>query len=543
MNLLHRSGPPTREERLKACNAFGGTACDLVAGSKEGCLGSANRVFSQATGCQLMLSMAIAGTIPESVILFHGPVGCGSCLLSNAGLSKTNQASRGNTGNIGYAWFSTNLDEVEVVSGAEAKLEESLLEIDRRIHPQLIFVACTCVPAIIGDDIDGVVRRIQPQVTARILPLECAGFKTKIVATAYDVVYHAILKYLITRADESQALSTESAAERASRAARKQRTVNLLNVASMSRGDEVELTRLLNGIGLDVNVLPCFAAPDRFSRVRDVALNVSICATHDDYFVEHMKELYGIPYVLSTIPIGTRHTRKWLYEIADFFHLRAEADRLIAAEEAEVRTALEPLTENLRGKTVFVSAGEIRAGDPAGGGSGHEVAGRACASLRPLRRRPVPGPPPGAPGERGGLPALRAGEPARPTPARRLRRPHGWQRLGRQDGDPGAAHLRPQQQLHGVPGALRGRLPAPPPAEEPAVLPDTGAHGQASLSRVLVPGRSLHLHPRLGSERREGRRSGASAYRHSSRNAARSTGSVIERLNTRTASSLTRNTP
>lgn len=362
MNFLDRNGPPTREERLNACNAFGGTACGLVAGSKAGCLGSNGRTFSQATGCQLMLSMAIAGTIPESVILFHGPVGCGSCLLSNAGLSRTNQAARGNAGNIGYHWFSTNLDEIEVISGAEDKLEAALLEIDRRLRPQVIFVACTCVPAIIGDDIDGVVKRVQPRLQARVLPLHCAGFKTKVVATAYDVVYHAILKHVIALEAAAPEPAVGDDAERALRQARKERTVNLLNVASMSRGDEVELTRLLNALGLEVRVLPCFAPPDRFPRAREAALNVSICATHDDYFVEHMKELYGVPYVLSTIPIGTRHTARWLHEIADFFHLRREAERLIAAEEAEVRGALQPLLAVLGGKSAVLSAGEIRAG-------------------------------------------------------------------------------------------------------------------------------------------------------------------------------------
>lgn len=360
MNLLDGKGPPTREKRLKACNAFGGTACELVAGSKGGCLGNYNRGFSQSTGCQLMLSMAIAGTIPESVIVFHGPVGCGSCLLSMAGLSKQNQAARGNTGNIGHYWFSTNLGEIDVVSGGESRLEETLREVDRRLHPQVIFIACTCVPAVIGDDIDDVAQRVQPDVGARILPLHCAGFKTKIVATAYDVVYHALLKHMITK--EKDQPSQLSAEEERQRVERNKRTVNLLNVASMSRGDEVELTRLLQALGLEVNILPCFAAPERFKHAKDAALSISICATHDDYFVEHMKELYGVPYVLNTIPIGTTHTRKWLYEIADFFGIRARAEQVIATEEAEVRKALQPLLPALQGKRTFVSAGEIRAG-------------------------------------------------------------------------------------------------------------------------------------------------------------------------------------
>jgi len=362
MSTLDKSGPPTREERLKACNAFGGTACGLVSGSKGGCLGNYSRGFSQSSGCQLMLSMAIAGTIPESVIVFHGPSGCGSCLLSMAGLSKQNQAARGNTGNIGHFWFTTNLGEIEVVNGGEARLEATLREVERRLHPQVIFVACTCVPAIIGDDVDSVVQKAQADIRAKILPLHCAGFKTKIVATAYDVVYHAMLKYLLQESDRQPAPVISDESERRANDERRKRTVNLLNVASMSRGDELELKRLIQALGLEVNILPCFATPERFLQAKEAALSVSICATHDDYFVEHLKELYGVPYLLNTIPIGTTHTRKWLFEIADFFNVRDRAERVVSAEEGEIRRALEPLLGTLRGKRTFVSAGEIRAG-------------------------------------------------------------------------------------------------------------------------------------------------------------------------------------
>jgi len=362
MNYLDKNVPPTREERLKACNTFGGTACGLVSSSKHGCLGSNDRGFLQSTGCQLGLTMAIAGTIPEAVIIFHGPVGCGSSQLSQAGLSKLNQQSRGNTVKITREWFSTNLSESEVVNGGVEKLEATIREVDRRHRPKVIWIASTCVPGVIGDDVDAVVQKVQHEVSAKVMPLHCAGFKTRIVATAYDVVYHAILRYLIDDPELNRELVFQDEVERFAYEEKRKRTVNLLNVGSMSRVDEDELVRLLKALNLEVNILPCFAPPDRFVRAKDAALCVSICATHDDYFVSHLKEIWNVPYILSTIPIGTDHIRKWLFEIADFFGIRDQAERLVAAEEAELKKALEPLKQALKGKRVYVSAGEIRAG-------------------------------------------------------------------------------------------------------------------------------------------------------------------------------------
>jgi nitrogenase molybdenum-iron protein alpha chain len=362
MNYLDLKVPPVRDERLKPCCAYGGTFGDLIEGQKQGCLTSNGRAFAQATGCQLSLAMGMAGSIPEAIAIFHGPVGCGSSNLGFAGLVKEFQLQRGNIDSTGRAWFSTNLSESEVVNGGEEKLAATIKEADRRFRPQVIFIAKTCVPAIIGDDIDLVIDKIKDQVSATLVPLHCEGFRSRFPATAYDIVYHGILRYLLDdKNEEREPLIEDKTAEFAYEERRK-RTVNLLNVGSMGRVDELELIRILRALDLETNILPCFTPPDQFVKAKDAALSVSICATHDDYFVEHLKTLYGIPFVLNTIPIGTDNTRRWILEIADFFNIRKKAEQFIKIEEAEVFKALEPYRKIFKGKRAFVSTGEIRAG-------------------------------------------------------------------------------------------------------------------------------------------------------------------------------------
>jgi nitrogenase molybdenum-iron protein alpha chain len=361
MSYLHLKVPPTRDIRLRPCNAFGGDLEDLVCGQKNGCLSNNGRTFAQTTGCQLTLSMGMAASIPNTVVIYHGPVGCGAGSLALAGQSKMSQLARGNDDAVGRVWFSTNLSEVDIVSGGEKKLEDAILEAERRFRPHAIFIGNTCVPAIIGDDIDNVASRLQDRINARIIPLHCEGFKTRFVATAYDIVYHGILRYLLGDERQREPIIQDEAA-RLDYEKRAKRTVNLLNVGSMGYVDEVELVRLLNAIGLEANVYPCFTSPEKFVKVKDAALSISICATHDDYFVEHLKEHYGVPYVLNTIPIGTDNVRLWLLDVADFFGLREEALKVIEAEEAELNKALAPLRKFFEGKTAFVSTGEIRAG-------------------------------------------------------------------------------------------------------------------------------------------------------------------------------------
>jgi len=350
--------PPVREDRLRACNAYGGLGCDLVEQSKKGCLNGTKRTFSQAQGCQLNLSLAILNTIIDAVVIIHGPIGCSGSNLSMAGMGKNFQKLR-HPEATGLRWISTNLGDAEVINGGEDNLRQAILHAEKEFRPSAIIVVNSCVPAIIGDDIDGVVAEVQNEVNARIVPIHCEGFKTKIMASAYDAVYHGVLRNLI-QPQEGLGKVVTNDLEELKEKYRISRTVNVLNVSSMSRVDEVELSRLLKALDLNLNILPCYAHPDDFNKATEAALNVSICATHDDYFVEHLKEKYGIPFILRTIPIGVKNTNEWILDIASFFGLEKAAARLIEQENLELEAALAPYREILKGKRVLIGGGEIR---------------------------------------------------------------------------------------------------------------------------------------------------------------------------------------
>lgn len=357
MDYIKEKAPPVREERLRACNAYGGSCGNLVEKSKKGCLNGIKRKFSQTQGCQLNLSLAIINTIRDSVVIVHGPVGCGGASLAQAGVNKGFQKLRDSNAR-GLIWVNTNMGENEVVQGGESRLREAILHAEKEFRPSAIIIVNSCVPAIIGDDIDGVVEQAQKEVKAKIVPVHCEGFKTKIMASAYDAVYHGILRNLVPHDKVIQ--DEKSELEALQEKYRESRTVNVLNVSSMSRIDEYELVRILKALDLELNILPCYAHPDDFQKATEAALNVSICATHDDYFVEHLKEKYGIPFILRTIPIGVKYTNRWILDIAKFFGAEEAAQRFIDQEVKQLEEALAPFREIFKGKRVLIGGGEIR---------------------------------------------------------------------------------------------------------------------------------------------------------------------------------------
>jgi nitrogenase molybdenum-iron protein alpha chain len=350
---------PKREERLGAVIDFGGCACDLKKKFNGGCLKNNDRGFCQGSICQLLPGTSILSSLPDSVVIVHGSLGCGGAGHSqNAGI-RWRQTLDGGTNPKGALWLSTNLNERDVVSGGEGKLEQAILEADTRYRPASIIVISSCVPGIIGDDIDGVSTRMQPQVNAVILPVHCEGFKTKIMATAYDAIYHSISRNLLSRPREETRI-IEDELELLAEKIRRSKRVNLMNVSSMTPQDEKELVRLLNALGLEVRIYPVFTHPDDMIFATEAALSISTCPTHDDYFLKYLQEKFGVPYILKYMPIGIANTNEWLRSVAKFFGLELVAEKIIERETKELWEALKTIAVKLKGKKAMLSAGEVR---------------------------------------------------------------------------------------------------------------------------------------------------------------------------------------
>ncbi|SCM81217.1 Oxidoreductase/nitrogenase component 1 [uncultured Sporomusa sp.] len=359
-DYLTAEAAPTREERIEATYAFGGSCSSLKLGMGKGCTKYNCRKFAQGGGCQLTLALGIVRTFQNTVVIIHGPLGCASNNLGVAGYSKTFRVLKHKpvTDNI---WLHTNLDENDVISGGIDKLREAIVYAEQEYRPDAIVIGNSCVPGIIGDDIDALIDELDGQLSARIVPVHCEGFKSKFVATGYDSAYHGVLKKLIDPVKKAEKTNPgDSAGTTAVEQYIHSKTVNLLNVGSTSYGDEVELSRLLKALGLTVRVMPLYASIEEISRMGEAALNVSICATHDDYLIGHLKERFGTEYIIDTLPIGIKNTNQWLRAIAAFFKLENEAEELIAMETLQIEAALEPFKKVLNGKTVFVGGGETR---------------------------------------------------------------------------------------------------------------------------------------------------------------------------------------
>lgn len=342
-NKKYKSVAPIRDNRLNSIITFGGDASELINLSSKKCLKDKERSFTQTTFCQEWLSMLTLATIKDTVTISHAPVGCASSLTCINIFNRYGQILRGEEPQTGK-WISTNLKDSDAIHGGEENLKEAIFEADKRYNPEAIFIHSSCVSGIIGEDIDGTVRKVQNEVSATVIPVYCDGFKSKLWASGYDGSFQGALNHLVKEPKKKQ-----------------EDLVNIINPITFGRVDEVEVERLLNKIGIRTNFIPNFSTTEDIAQASEAALTASLCTTFSEYFAKTLNERFDVPHTEQNLPLGLDNTDAWLREIAGFLGKEEEVEILIKEERERIQPKIDEIKEKLEGKSAFVSAGQSRA--------------------------------------------------------------------------------------------------------------------------------------------------------------------------------------
>ena len=117
---------------------------------KKGCT-KALKPGAAAGGCAFDGAKIALQPIADAAHLVHGPIACEGNSWDNRG-SKSSHSQLYRTG------FTTDLSELDIIHGAEKKLFKAIKEIVLKYDPPAVFVYQTCVPALIGDDVEAVCK-------------------------------------------------------------------------------------------------------------------------------------------------------------------------------------------------------------------------------------------------------------------------------------------------------------------------------------------------------------------------------------------------
>lgn len=237
--------------------------------------------------CKLFGAIKALSTIRRSVVLVHGPKGCVYHINYILGMR----------GDRPSEIYTTCLDEHDVIFGAEQKLREAIMDLDRSLCPELLFVLSCCTSSIIGEDVESAAR--DTTTNSRVIAISAGGFEGD-----FHDGYSETLRQL-----------AEQLARKTGRI--RPRTVNLVGMLRAGP-DLAELRHLLDLIGVKVNaVLTADATRDDLERLGEAALNIVLCEPSGKEAAEVLRTMCGTPYIIEEFPIGYQPTVRFLKRIAE----------------------------------------------------------------------------------------------------------------------------------------------------------------------------------------------------------------------------------
>ena len=257
--------------------------------------------------------IAIEGAIP---ITHCGP-GCAS---------KQFHALSGISGYQGGEFHvpSSNIGNKEVIFGGADRLDELISSTLKVMEAELYVVQSGCIPGLVGDDVENLVKGYQrrgvPIVFAETLGYRGTNF------TGHETVARAIIEQYVAKQPEQP------------------KQAGLVNVWALLpyqnpfwRGDLTELRRILEGIGLEVNILfgPASAGLSEWRAIPAAEFNLVLSPWLGLSVARDLEAAYGQSTLhIPALPVGARETAAFLRKVGDHAGIdRRKVDAFIAREE------------------------------------------------------------------------------------------------------------------------------------------------------------------------------------------------------------------
>jgi nitrogenase molybdenum-iron protein alpha/beta subunit len=289
-------------------------------------------------------SIAVATAITDAIPLIHGPVGC----------SFQRKLNPFTLASPFYDTPCTNLNNVDVVYGSEAKLSKGIIETYERYKPRLIVVLTTCTTDLIGDDIPGAVETAKEKVGCDVV-YSTGDFVAKARTVGVQDSLYAIADQLIC--EQKDVVKNEG-------------SVNLINSALQRDAFKFqEMSSLLSQMGIKTNKM-------LFNRTTtqdllDLArgdLNITVTRA---VWTEVMKKKMNIEHCnirgwdrytrtkdpAHMSPFGIAGSCRMLEEIARLMGREGEAEQVIREHRTATEQKLDLLTRDLKGVNVAAPVG------------------------------------------------------------------------------------------------------------------------------------------------------------------------------------------
>lgn len=194
-----------------------------------------------------------------------------------------------------------------------------------RFQPEAMIVGASCTAELIQDDPGGLAQALKLPVP--VIPLELPSYQRKENWGASETFYQLVRGLLKSRVPAP-------GEARQQRPSNQRPRCNLLGPTALGfrhRDDVTELTRLLDNLGIDINVVaPLSARPRDLLRIPDADFNVIMYPEVASVAAQWLKRTFNQP-MTTIVPIGVNATREFVAQVVGLAGLDPQAADMAGA--------------------------------------------------------------------------------------------------------------------------------------------------------------------------------------------------------------------
>jgi nitrogenase molybdenum-iron protein alpha/beta subunit len=309
--------------------------------------------YGSGLWCPIYYAISVAGGVRDAVVVIHGAQSCVTAVRHFFALY-------GGGGGGNYYWgspftfaVSTDLNERDNILGAPEKLKKTLLEVDEIHKPEVIFVAPTCGPGMIGEPIEEVIEDVKGDLkhAKECVYLDLPGFKA---IDEGDMMRETATGYWTELMHEP-----------------KKKVKGGVNVIGDYRGTSWEekdcfktnfpttfdeIGGILKALDLKLHVTVPQSSLEDIRRAPEAEFNIVNCPMLAYPICEEMEEKFGIPWSPHVYPLGKEGITSFIMAFAKHFGKEKQAQALIDEKWKEIEPLWEKAKELIKGKTVLMDS-------------------------------------------------------------------------------------------------------------------------------------------------------------------------------------------
>ncbi len=296
-----------------------------------------------AGGCAFDGAKIALQPITDVVHLVHGPINC-------EGHSWDGRGSKSSGPLLYRTSFTTAITEQDIIFGGEKHLYKAIKEVVEKYNPPAVFVYQTCVPAMIGDDLEAVCKAAATKLGKPVIPINVPGFVGS-KNLGNKLAGEALLDYVIGTEEPAETTPYD---------------INIIGEYNLS-GELWQVKPLLDELG--IRILACISGDAKYhevARSHRARAAMMVCSKAMINVARKMEEHYGIPffegsfYGIGDMSDALRKISQLLVDRGASAALLSRTEAVIAREEARAWQRIAPFKSRLAGKRALLFTGGVK---------------------------------------------------------------------------------------------------------------------------------------------------------------------------------------